>query len=259
MTTPRPRNILTYLILLSAIMAVGCEKKPLDVRELEGIWVREQYVEAVRATKRAFSGLPESIAFTPDGRITWTNFHEGSWVKIVGVRATDTADVYRLSVGRWEEEFPKDTEIDAMILKVRRDASGKISGLVVLESPITESKDEPLIRIPVPLDLYVNGLLLAGTYTDEKGAEYSFDKSCHARWPGMEFTYEMLLDAVEIDERDTNYIITTHGGHRKNLNWYGFKWREGKLELFRRKSHDGPIACEAKPFAVLTPTKPPRP
>ena len=222
--------------------------RPLTVEQIDGHWVRKKYLDSLRSTRSPFTEAPESVSISAkNNRLYWTNYHEGSWRRILRIEPSDNA--YVLVVGQWEVESPAPNETLRVPFKPARDQAGKIVSIAFLDDSLARSKGESFIRLPLPLEEYANELLLVGRYVDRKGKQYSFSKEGIASWPDRSFSYALSLDS---SEAGCDYFQTDdpkEPGHRKR---YGFKWNGDRLDLFAIVyDQDIPIACEDRPFASL--------
>jgi len=144
--------------------------RPLTVEQIDGHWVRKKYLDSLRSTRSPFTEAPESVSISAkNNRLYWTNYHEGSWLRILRIEPSDNA--YVLVVGQWEVESPAPNETLRGPFKPARDQAGKIVSIAFLDDSLARSKGESFIRLPLPLEEYANELLLVGRYVDRKGKQ----------------------------------------------------------------------------------------
>ena len=98
--------VVVLLIFQAGLVSASESMSTLEPKQLEGVWVRQKYVDAVRATRSPFAEGPVSltISFQKKGRLEWTNFHEGSWREIVRIETVPKENAYRFVLGQWEVE-----------------------------------------------------------------------------------------------------------------------------------------------------------
>jgi hypothetical protein len=235
------------LACLAAFVTSTCSHVSLSLKDIEGRWTRQQYVETVRSTHSPFAGSPETVEIE-NAKFTWINYHEGFWRKIVSIKKDTTKGIYRLVLGEPEKDPPGSELIDVPFRPViNRD--GKVEAMTFLNDAAVFSKQELFVRISIPLEQLIGQIVLAGSYRDETGKSYVFDKSGKAIWPGRSFTYQVALDS---SEAHCDYFLVDYDKNPVNTKKYGFKWVNGKTELFNLKDKDY-IECEEQPFAILTP------
>jgi hypothetical protein len=226
----------------------ACRTGSLGAKNIQGTWTREKYIGSVRASRSPLSESPESVIIE-DEKLTWTNYHEGSWRKIVLVEKSKSSGFYQLLVGKWEVESP-DVELAEMPFTPMKDRHGKVEALIFHDDSIIAHVEERFVRIPVPLEQWVAQIVLVGSYADEEGNNYRFDESGVAHWPGRSFTYEVVVDSFMAS---CDYFLVDHDKNPVNTRTIGFKWSGGKLELFETKDEEECLVCEERPFVVLTP------
>lgn len=152
-------------------------------------------------------------------------------------------------LGGWEIESPS-SEITEVPFKLVKNQNGKVQAIAFLDASVVTNKQEPFVNISLPLEQVVAELVLVGTYKDEKGQTYSFNKSGTAQWPSQSFSYEVALDSMEAS---CDFFQANDVKNPSNTKSYGFKWVAGKLELLKIKRGNEGIRCEDRPFVILLP------
>jgi len=231
-------------------MPLACiTSKNLTIEQLDGQWVRKKYLDSLRSNRSQFSEQTENILISAKtNRLSWTNYHEGSWRRILRIELSKNG--YVLVVGQWEIDSPVPSEILQIPFKPTMDYQGKIVSIEFLDNSLASSKNEPFVRLSVPLEEYANELLLVGQYIDQKGKQYTFSKEGVASWPDRSFSYKLPLDS---SEAGCDYFQTNDPKEPGNYKRYGFKWKGNRLDLFTivYSRDDIPIACEDHPFVSL--------
>jgi hypothetical protein len=249
--------VLALLAIGVAAAIVFSGSKPTGERlgdDLDGIWVRQKYLDAVQSARSPFAEEPEVVTIdSTKARLTWTNFHEGSWRRILGVTGEPKAGT--LMLGSWEEITPRATSLELPYAIADR-ASGPTLSFTV--QGVVAAVGEPFVKLNSPLEPHVNELLLVGEYTDQKGRAASFGKDHIAKWSFDErmprqdysFSYEVALDS---SEAECPYIRIADEAQPGGFKRYGYRSQRTTLELFEILYDTGvPIACAEQPFAVLT-------
>ncbi|MGO8991006.1 MAG: hypothetical protein ACLQGU_16300 [bacterium] len=243
-----PKFCLMILLCFEAAFAVACRGASLEIKDIQGTWTREKYITTVRLTRSPFSEQPETLTIK-DNKLYWTSYHEGSWRKIIRIETDKNKGISRLVLGGWEVESPG-RKMTVAPFKPQMNRVGKVEAIAFLDDAVVTNKQEPFVRLSMSLKQRIAELVLAGTYQDEKGQIYSFDKSGIAHWPTQSFSYEAALDSTEAS---CDYFLADIVRNPVNTKEYGFKWVAGKLELFNITDRDWGVTCEDRPFTILTP------
>ena len=248
-------TVFIFLFLISHVRTAFCEEA-LTVQDIQGTWTRAKYIRSLSSTRSPFSEQPETVIIKED-ILSWTSYHEGYWQKILHIKKDKSNNVYRLLLGQREEEAPDSEMTEEALFQVTRRHDGKIETITFLDTSIVEYAHEPFVNTYIPLKQFVAQLVLVGTYLDEKGNTYSFEKSGMASWPGQSFSFRVALDSTEA------FCDFFHVISYKQRNGYkpiesraikaAFKWVEGKLELYKVDGDGCCIECKGRPFAILTP------
>jgi len=253
----KPMRLSKLSLGLGLLLCVGtvfpsiCQSRSLSIKDLQGSWTRKEFIDMVRSTRSPFATHPETVTIK-DHKFFWTSYHEGSWRKIVRMAMDKAKGDYRLVLGPWEEEHPSASELIEVPITLALGSNGEIEKITFLTDSVVTNKQEPFVRMTVPLGKLVAQILLVGTYKDQNGQSYVFGKSGMAVWPGASFPYEVALDATEAF---CDYILVDPAKNPVNAKTYGFKWVDSKLRLFYIKEKEWGVNCEDQPFAILTPQK----
>lgn len=240
-------TFLHLLCLLAPALLTGCssnppsqnqaktEAKPSALDTINGTWVNEKYLSALKASKTPFASEPESITFSAtEKKLTWTNFHEG-FSQAISESGLEK-NLYFLSVGA-----PESTE--AKFTKVHFSLADNV--LIFLEPGITKRTNERFVKINEELPQHANKLILAGKYKDSAGNFYEFTEAGQAKWPTMSFTYTFVLDPSEANCPYINTSIQNGAGEAVR---FGYKWVAGQLYFFDITSEEAPISCSKLPI-----------
>ena len=248
-------SIVTLLSFFATITATFADVS-LTTKDIEGTWTRAKYIKTVSSMLSPFSARPETVMIE-NGKLLWTSYHEGFWQKIIRIEKGNAKNVYRLVLGGKDVESPDSETTEEALFRLIRKQDGKIEEIAFLDTSVVEFTDEPFVNISMPLQQFVAQLVLVGTYHDEKGQTYSFDKSGMASWPGQSFTYRVALDSTEAF---CDYFFAISYKNRVGFKSIesksiksSFKWVSGKLELFNIGRDGCCVDCKGKPFAILTP------
>lgn len=242
-----PSRQLGIFLLLVVSFTAACRTGSLGTKNIQGTWTREEYLESVRTTRSPFAESPESVIIE-DEKLTWTNYHEGSWRRIVLIEKSKSPGPYQFLLGGWEVES-SDTDLAELSFTPVKDRYGKVEALIFHDDTIIEYMEERFVKIPMPLERWVAQTVVVGSYADEDGNNYTFDESGVALWPGQSFSYKVVVDSFMAS---CDYFLVDNDKNPMNTRTYGFKWSDGKLELFNTKDEDSGLSCEEQPFAVLT-------
>ncbi len=240
---------LPLICLATALMASCGSNKPAEkqaavkpsvLETINGTWVAEKYLTAIKTNKTPFVDEPESITFSAgDKKLTWTNFHEGYSQSIP--EAGQEANLYFLHV-----TAPETTE--PAVKKVNFSLANDV--LIFLEPGITHRTNERFVRINDPLPKHANKLLLAGKYKDSEGNLFEFTEDGQAKWPTMSFNYNFIVNA---SEANCPYINTDIQNGSGSIVRFGYKWVAGQLYFFDiTREEDAPISCSKLPIFSLS-------
>lgn len=246
-------NKLLTCVLLAVLSAaqLACDSRATQptpgIQQLEGHWVRKKYLDSLAATRSQFAEDAESVSvYAKDMQLTWANYHEGYWAKILGVEQAAEGPVVLMA--------PPETEPSAAVpplqipVRAIKDGAGTIVAVEFLDKSLVAHPHETFVWLNIPLQKHANKQLLAGRYRDQKGNPYTFSDEGVATWPDRTFAYELPLDPMQAE---CDYIRTDAPKNPAIAPFYGFKWNGERLDLYKIVPGEL-IACEPKPFASLT-------
>ena len=116
------------------------------------------------------------------------------------------------------------------------------------------NNEEKQIGLEPTIDEYVNKIVIAGTYTDEKGQNYTFEEPGLAVWPEKTFKYVVGLDCFWT-RREFDYIEIFGEKYEKIYPMqYGFEWKDNRLLIYEIQNvyHDTTKRAD-EPLYILTP------
>lgn len=219
--------------------AAKAELKPSLLETIDGVWVAEKYLSALKANKTPFVDHLESITVrAADKKLTWTNYHEG-YGQAIGDSGQE-GNLYFVSVAAPESTEPNFKKVHFSLLD---------NALIFLESGITGQTNTRFVKINEDLPQHANKLLLAGKYKDSEGNNYEFTADGKANWPNMSFSYTFVLDP---SEATCPYINTSIRKGEGETVRFGYKWLAGQLYFFDITADEAPISCAKLPLFSLT-------
>lgn len=239
---------LSLICLATPALLTGCSSnKPAEppaakanlLETLNGTWVSEKYLSAIKASKTPFVDHLESLTiYAADKKITWTNFHE-AYDQHVSDSGKENNLLF-VSVGAPESTEPNYKKVHFSQLD---------NAIIFLEPGVAQQTNTRFIKIDEPLPQYANKLLLAGKYKDSEGNVYEFTPEGKASWPTMNFTYRFILDPIEAN---CPYIETSVRNGAGEPVRFGYKWVGAQLFFFDITNEDAPISCSKLPIFSLS-------
>jgi hypothetical protein len=239
--TPRPRPDRVY------------------VRDVEGLWISQAYLDALRAVRHphaaARKARPIAIKIQRDGPsypIMRTDFDKAVLQRVIDVEPDGKPNAFRLVVA--DDDRGPVSAADATYIKFRgsKGVDGRLSSLEIAEPTFAKGRFLTYIRSDEGMGPLVNGIVIAGRYTDDEGREYQFDEAGEARLPEGAFAYEISLAAA--GARCEYFELVPQANPDATKRRMGFLWKSGKLQLFAVSGNaPAKLRCDKKPFAVLTP------
>lgn len=214
--------------------------KPSVLETLNGTWVSEKYLTAIKASKTPFVETPESISFSAsEKKLTWSNFHE-SYGQVINEAGIEDK-LHYLSVGTPESTDPAFKKVHFSLLN---------NGIIFLEPGVAAQTNQRFVKINEDLPQHANKLILAGKYKDSEGNFYEFTDNGQAKWPTMSFTYTFVLNS---SEANCPYINTNIQNGSGEIVRFGYKWVAGQLYFFDiTKEESFPISCSTLPIFSLS-------
>jgi len=247
------------LALLTFSLSIAQTQRPdrVYLRELEGIWIKAHYLEALEKSRMPHQTArkvpPVVIGIQRQGRsypIVTTNFFDKASVQaVLDVEPGKEPGLYRLVIGP-DDRPVSSTEVQYLWLRGVRNAQGGFDRLKMAEPVFGKGKWVDYVFLGKELAPRVNRAVLAGKYQDEKGRTWEFSATGEAYWPDKTFAYEISLNdpAANCEYFEAEDLKAPGGKVR-----YGYAWRGGKLLLYPARPANKSVRCNPRPFATLTP------
>jgi hypothetical protein len=227
------------------------------VKDLEGTWISRDYAERLRvsraphATARQAPGI--AIKIQKEGNaypILITNFQRAVLNAVIDVQPDVKVGSYRLVLAKEDRPGISASETTAVYFRGERLPDGTFSTLSIAEPNFAKRRYLTYVRLPDPLDTFVNRAVIAGRYQDAEGQAYEFTEGGDAVLPDRSFAYEVSLDSSSAScELIQNHRERDPDGKER----IGFEWKGSELRLYKVSGTKRPLKCASKPFAVLTP------
>lgn len=233
------------------------QKDRVYVKDLEGVWLPQDYMDALRATRQphaaARKAAPLAIKIQKEDRsypIVRTDFSKAVLQRVIEVEPTGKPGAYRMVVADDDRGVVSSADATYIPFQGERGVQGRFDILAIADPTFAKRRFRTFVRVSDGLVVFVNRAVLAGKYADEKGGVYEFSETGEATFPDGKFEYEVSLAA---EGAGCDYFDTPDdkapGGKRR----YGFAWKGDKLQLFKAAGPEPKsVRCERKPFAVLT-------
>lgn len=227
------------------------------VKDLEGIWIARDYVEALRAVRlplaAARKAKPLAVNIRKDGNkftVLRTDFGRAILLDIVDIEPGPKSGEFRL-VAAPDASGPVNFT-DVTYLPARgKGSEGRFDSMDFSDPSFSKKRSRNLVRLDEGLGHFVNGIAIAGSYVDAKGQSYTFTQKGEATTPDGTFAYEIALAPVAGQCELIESVADTESAPRKR---FGFDWKGGRLHLFEVTSDaKAGLRCAKEPFAVLVP------
>jgi hypothetical protein len=227
------------------------------VWDVEGTWISKPYLEQLQASRSPHTAgartPPLVIKVQREARsypILITDFHNVVMQFLIEVEPNKKPNAYRLVVAP-EDGAVSSADVVYIPFTGEKNEQGKFDQLSIAEPFLAKHKKTTFVRLPDALEAQVNRAVIAGKYKDQEGRSYEFTQSGEAVLPDRSFPYEIALD-VKAGNCDLVHSHRERAPEGKER--LGFAWKDGVLQLFTTKAlKQDRYACEAKPFAILTP------
>jgi hypothetical protein len=244
------------LFCVSALAQNPARKDRVFVRDIEGIWINEEYVRTLTTMRSPHAAArqvpPVVIAVKPEGRthpIVVTDFNKAAINAVLEVEPDAKPGFYRLVLGT-DDRPVASSEVKYLYFQGTRNAQGKFDRLRFAEIFFMKGKWADYRLLTGEVNPFINRLVLAGSYRDDKGRPWEFTEAGAARWPDQKFNYELSLNDPGAG---CEYLQTEGAMSGADKKRYGFAWKGGKLSIFPAKLADKKVRCETKAIAILTP------
>ena len=226
------------------------------LRDIEGIWINEQYVKALTALRSPHAAArkmpPVVIAIKREGRtypIVVTDFNKASVQAVLEIEPDAKPGSYRLVVGAGDRPMSS-AEVKYIYIQGARNAQGRFERLRFAEIFLMKGKWADYILLPGEISPYINRLVLAGRYKDEHGRAWEFSESGEARWPDQKFVYDLSMNDPGAR---CEYLQTEDLKEGADNKRFGYAWKNGKLSIYPARVVNKKVRCDARALAVLTP------
>ncbi len=225
------------------------------LRDIEGIWINEQYVKALTLLRSPHAAAkktpPVVIAIKREGRafpIVVTDFNKATVQAVLDVEPDAKPGTYRLVVGAGDRPMTSE-EVKYVYFQGTRNVQGKFDRLRFAEIFLMKGRWADYVLLPGEISPYLNRLVLAGRYNDEQGRGWEFSESGEARWPDQKFVYELSLNdpGAGCEYLQTEDLKEGSGNKR-----FGYAWKNGKLSIYPARMVNRKVRCDSKALAVLT-------
>ena len=246
-------------ILCASVLAQNPSPPSKDrvyLRDVEGIWINEQYVKVLTALRSPHAAAkkvpPVVIAIKREGRafpIVVTDFNKASVQTVLDIEPDAKPGAYRLVVGAANRPMTSE-EVKYVYFQGTKNAQGKFDRLRFAEIFLMKGRWADYALLPGEISPYLNRLVLAGRYKDEQGQGWEFSESGEARWPDQKFVYELSLNDPGAG---CEYLQTEDLKEGADNKRFGYAWKNGKLSIYAARMVNKKVRCESRPIAVLTP------
>jgi hypothetical protein len=232
-------------------------KDRVFVKDLEGIWIARDYVEALRAVRlplaAARKAKPLAVNIRKDRNkftVLRTDFGRAILLDIVDIEPGAKSGEFRL-VAAPDASGPV-ASADVTYLPARRTGGeGRFDSMDFSDPNFSKKRSRNLVRLDEGLGHFVNGIAIAGAYVDAKGQSYTFTAKGEATMPDGSFAYEIALAPVAGQCELLESVAETESAQRRRV---GFDWKGGRLHLFEVTGDaKAGLRCAKEPFAVLVP------
>lgn len=245
--------------------AVGETPKPRPVRkdrvfvkDLEGLWITRDYVEALRSTRQpleaARKASPIVIKIQKDARgfpILRTDFNKAVLLKVVEIEPEGAPDAFRIVAAANDSGAVSSLEATYIRVRGKKSEQGRFEALSMSEPAFSKKRFRDYIRADEGLAALVNGLTVAGSYLDENKRSAVFTRAGEATLGNEKFAFEVSLATKGVPCNMIESATDPADGPKRRI---GFAWKSGKLQLFEvTDAGAGGLKCGTKPTAVLDP------
>jgi hypothetical protein len=249
--------ILVFAGAVPAMAQNQARSERVYIQDLEGIWMHDAYIDALKKSRMphnvAKKVKPMVIAVRREGRaypFLSTDFEKAALMYVLDVEPDNKPDSYRLVLAK-KNEPTSSSEVEFLWFKGKRDTDRKFRELAFKDPFVMEGKWANYRHVGMELGPGVNGIVLAGSYKDKGGKEWTFTETGQASFPDKSFYFELSInDKTAGCEYFEAEDLTSEDGK----SYYGYAWKAGKLQLFRASISKDRVRCETKPFAELTPS-----
>ena len=226
------------------------------IKDVEGIWMAQQYMNALKATRspRAAARKSQPIVIQLKKEnwiypILTTNFRSAVLQFMIEIEPDKKPQSWRFVTAK-TEGIVSSSDVIYSYFTGKRGMTGAFETLSLKEPHFAQRKSTLFARLAEPLEVFVNKNTVAGKYEDEDGKPYEFSGEGDAMFPDRKFAYEVLLDTAQAS---CDVLTSHHEKEPEGKERIGFAAKGDKLLLYKTQSlSKGTWRCEAKPFATLT-------
>lgn len=226
------------------------------VKDVEGIWMAQPYMRALKATRSpraaALTSQPIVIQLKKENGIypiVTTNFSSAVLQFMIEIEPDKKPQSWRFVTAK-TEGIVNSSDVTYSYFTGKRAKGGAFETLLLKEPHFAKRKSTAFARLAEPLETFVNKITVAGKYKDEQGKSYEFTGEGDAILPEGKFAYEVLLDTTQ---SNCDVMASHHEKEPEGKERIGFAVKGEKLALYKVESPSkGKWRCEAQPFATLT-------
>ncbi len=253
------KSLFVASVLVFFLITMGYAGPPArgpSLSNLAGVWVEEKCATAL---DHRFTILPyyqliiEASKDAQTFRLHYSNNTEGVRYELLGLDRTEQAGEYAFRVGReipWGHDSSPNPSSQPFRVRVLLsfDDMGHAKHITLPDASFGfAAPEDRFVRIAVRWSQYINRVIFAGRWKDEKGGIFSFDESGKGQRPdGVSFFYQVALTLG--GSTLTTFHFEPSG--RPNQNFL-FKRIGNELRFFRRASFRVGSDHEDIPFLVL--------
>ncbi|MFN0317897.1 MAG: hypothetical protein ACKVQA_22960 [Burkholderiales bacterium] len=226
------------------------------IKDVEGIWMAQQYMNALKATRSpraaARKSQPIVIQLKKENGIypiLTTNFRSAVLEFMIEIEPDKKPQSWRFVTSK-SEGIVSSSDVIYSYFTGKRAMTGTFETLSLKEPHFAKRKSTQFARLGEPLEVFVNKNTVAGKYKDEEGKPYEFSSGGEATFPDRKFVYEVLLDTTQAN---CDVLTSHHEKEPEGKERIGFAAKGEKLYLYKAQSPSKNVwSCEPKPFATLT-------
>jgi hypothetical protein len=244
------------LSLALALPALAQTSPRVFPRDLEGIWISEPYLKALSETRMPHQTAkrvqPVVIGIQRHGRaypVVITNFDKATVTALLDIQPDAQPGAYRMVLGPDDRPVSSD-EATYIHFQGQRKTGGGFDRLRIAEVQFMQGRWADYVHLGTDLAKTINGLVVAGRYTDADGKRWVFHDNGESQWPDRSFLYELSLNDPTAN---CEYFTVEDMQAADGKGHYGYAWRGGKLHLFDARLANNRVRCSQKAMAVLTP------
>lgn len=229
------------------------------INDLAGLWVAKDWADAVAATRAPHAAgakvKPLAVNIQKEGRswpILRTDFDRAVLYRVLEVQPDGSGrrDQLRIVLAERDDEAVSAADVVNVPIRAAKGVDGRVDAMQLTDPTFSKKRARDMVRIGEGLGPWVNGLVIAGRYTDAQGRVHEFTKDGVAKLPDGTFEYEVSLAGLGAKCEYVELADDKAPGGKRRI---GFAWKGDTLELLTVVG-DAPrtLKCDPKPAAVLT-------